>query len=36
MTMRQWEIFYLTLDVTITIFIVVLENKITNWSGDYY
>ncbi len=34
--MRQWEIFYLTLDVTITIFKLVLENKITNWSGDYY
>ncbi len=26
----------LTLDVTITICIVVLENKITNSSGDYY
>ncbi len=29
-------ILFLTVDITITIFIIVLENKITNWSGDYY
>ncbi len=30
------KIFYLTVDITITIFIIVLEKKITNWSGDYH